>query len=865
MPKQDCLMPIDQPQLKVGAHVLVQLGRELVTDAEQAILECVKNAYDADSPGCLIDIDTKEQAVRVEIAPANRLLDFDKPFETVAVSFIDGNGEPLESSSNELGEEPIKRLLSYQGRLTIEDNGDGLTPEQLQSSWLVVSQSAKRTETGQRKVKTSEGRTPLGDKGLGRLGSMKLGDILLIETATAPSLPIASAQFRWTDCETAQTVDQIPVYLTSEPNTQKFKGTRVSVLGLRDLEDWKRKGRIFEIARSLAKLISPFEATSTFPVKITLNDDEQSLVAITDDVLKQAIASFSFEWRTNEASGKSELVAEARFRKRLFTTTRSRKHEDRTRAVFGKDNGAAFAAYLPGYRRLRGYEEREISLDGSWFIELKQTFKWDELVSSDGVAAEDPGPFNGAFYFFHFDNIDDDNEGAAAGIGVNKELIKSMSGISILRDGFRVRSPGDWLDISASMTSGSTYNMRVDNTVGYFSLSGESNFKLVEKSDREGFVEDAAYRGFFAIARACRKFANDSLENVRRALDDYAREIVVAELDEVTRTSAGSIQFVEDNLRSAREARDAAGDVAARLKAEMDEIKGGDASGSRATERALKIATSAIKAMESVSAKLTNGRAAELDFMRLKQELDDRNERAIALLESAAVGLSARGLAHELRTHLTEIRQRTTALEKSTQKKDFDRVSVLAGLRAIRGSCNAIISAASLIDPMLPRTRSLKEEIDLRTLFESYIKTREITLERAGIATVIRGASRTVRANRSRLIQVVDNLVRNSVYWLRQSELKGSLKKGKQVFIDFTKSGFVLSDNGPGVDTKYEDTLFDMFVTAKPQREGGQGLGLFITERLLEVDGCDIELLADRNEAGRRFRFAVNLKPILKA
>src|SRR6204780_4386270 len=50
----------DDPQLKVGAHVLVQLGSELVTDVEQAILECVKNSYDADSPGCLIDIDTTE-------------------------------------------------------------------------------------------------------------------------------------------------------------------------------------------------------------------------------------------------------------------------------------------------------------------------------------------------------------------------------------------------------------------------------------------------------------------------------------------------------------------------------------------------------------------------------------------------------------------------------------------------------------------------------------------------------------------------------------------------------------------------------------------------------------------------------------
>ena len=37
-----------EAHIKVGAHVLTQLGRELVTDIEQALLECVKNAYDAD-------------------------------------------------------------------------------------------------------------------------------------------------------------------------------------------------------------------------------------------------------------------------------------------------------------------------------------------------------------------------------------------------------------------------------------------------------------------------------------------------------------------------------------------------------------------------------------------------------------------------------------------------------------------------------------------------------------------------------------------------------------------------------------------------------------------------------------------------
>ncbi|WP_204320666.1 hypothetical protein, partial [Klebsiella pneumoniae] len=56
--------------------------------------------------------------------------------------------------------------------------------DQLRSSWLVVSGSVKRGLTGQPKRKTTlQNRTPLGDKGLGRLGTMKIGDILLVETA----------------------------------------------------------------------------------------------------------------------------------------------------------------------------------------------------------------------------------------------------------------------------------------------------------------------------------------------------------------------------------------------------------------------------------------------------------------------------------------------------------------------------------------------------------------------------------------------------------------------------------------------------------------------------------------------------------
>ena len=857
-------------ELKVGAHVLVQLGSELVTDVEQAILECVKNAYDADSPGCKIDIDTRETGSTVEVGAAGKLWGFDKPTETVTVELLDQDGHRLTARPEDDSQE-ISRKLTYTGRITIEDKGDGLEPDQLRSSWLVISRSGKRSEAGGRKAKTQKGRTPLGDKGLGRLGSMKLGDILRIETSTTPAAPLSIAEFRWADCEDARTVDQIPVFIDALPNDARFKGTRVSVLGLRDLPEWRRKDRIAEITRSLARLISPFEATSTFPVGITLDGDDHSLVSVTDELLKRAVAEFEFNWEADPLdAAKHVLVATARFKRSLFTSERSLKNRNRTAAIFGQDGGAGFADFLKTYGRLKPYRDKTIDLEGAWFVELKRTFQWSDMQLDTGAAVVDPGPFSGAFYFFHLDKLGPEEDDiaevdapAAAGVGIQRQLLRDMTGISILRDGFRVRSQGDWLGLSQSMTSGSTYGMRVDNTVGYFALTGEQNYKLVEKSDREGFVEDTAYRGFMQIARACRGFANESLEQVRRALDEhYKRVLASAAQTDGGGSSGGALQALESGLKSTDDARADASRIAADLQTELDRLEREAADGASSADatKALDVANRAVAAMNTVQVRLTESARAGANLVRLRQELDEKDEQTVALFESAAVGLSARGLAHEIRTHLTEIRQRTSAIEKAAQASPSE---VMPHVRAIRASCTAISSAASLIDPLLPRSRSVKETIALRSFVEDFFKSRASTYDRAGIATRITGTGATVRANRPRLTQVLDNLARNSAYWLRRGEATGQAKRPKEIAVELTPSGFILSDSGPGVDPDYEASLFEIFVTAKPDRDVGQGLGLFIVTELLRTDGCEIALLPDRNAEGRRYRFAVNLRPLV--
>jgi signal transduction histidine kinase len=829
-------------ELRVGAHVLVQLGSELVTDVEQALLECVKNAYDADSPGCRISIDTEAAGSLEEVARADALMQFGEPAENVSVHFLNKDGLPLKTPQPD---DPVHRRLDYRGSISIEDGGVGIPFDDLARSWLVISASLKRGNSEGPKRKTPLGRTPLGDKGLGRLGTMKLGDILLVESATSTLGEIASAWFRWADCESARTIDEIPVNLARRPNPTGFKGTRVSILGLHDLDEWKRKGRLNEITRSLARLISPFEAAATFPVVVQLDGGEQSLSLVTDELLARAVADFKFEWQ--RIDGKPVLIAHARIRRRLLASKRTRALRDRTARVFEQDGGAEFAAYLEKSRRLVGFDRTTSDPEGPWFAVIERRFEGADLLWQFERNLENPGPFSGAFYFFHFVGDEDDQAGAASGTGADLNLVRDLAGISILRDGFQVRNRGDWLSLSAGMTSGSTYSMRPENTLGYFALTGEQNFKLVEKSDREGFVDNAAYRGFFAIARACRDFANTALISVRRTLDEYYNELKEKGASEESPSAEGDLARVGSMAAAAHEVSL----LASKLGEEVELLGSAQGGSSDRVQRVLAIAQ---EVLQAASGSLNLGETPSALISRIERELIEGKERSIALVESAAAGLAARGLTHELRTHLAEIRHRVTTMERSGGLGG----STTVHLTAIRRSCAAIAQAAAQVDPMVSRAKEIKDTFDVLSFAKSYFDQRTSILGTSSVSVEVTGEPLFVRMSQSRLLQTLDNLTRNSVFWLSRV----SKSKGRKIQIRTTESGLIFSDSGPGIDPFVEETLFDLFVTTREQDEGGQGLGLFITSELLALDGCGIALLSDRNKGGRRYRFKIDLTAV---
>ena len=126
-------------QFDINPAVVFRLGEELITDAVQALVELVKNSYDADATWVNVAIDTK--------------------------------------GANASG----SRYADAKGMIVVEDNGDGMDEAAVRGGWMMIANSPKRGQKAAGGV-SRRGRTPIGDKGLGRLGSQRLAQNVEIFT-----------------------------------------------------------------------------------------------------------------------------------------------------------------------------------------------------------------------------------------------------------------------------------------------------------------------------------------------------------------------------------------------------------------------------------------------------------------------------------------------------------------------------------------------------------------------------------------------------------------------------------------------------------------------------------------------------------
>lgn len=199
-----------------SASVIHNLGEGLIKDSQTALSELVKNSYDAD-------------ATIVEIE--------------------------------------LKNPNQENGKIIIKDNGEGMSKEEIEKKWMVLSTDNKKLDS----ISPRFGRIRLGEKGIGRFAVDKLGKRLTLVTKKENEPFSLKADFDWEQYNKGNKslveIKNPCKFIEPEPNFHH--GVKLIIRGIRDKWTKQREKNIID---ELCQLVDPEEEEKNFKINFKSSD-----------------------------------------------------------------------------------------------------------------------------------------------------------------------------------------------------------------------------------------------------------------------------------------------------------------------------------------------------------------------------------------------------------------------------------------------------------------------------------------------------------------------------------------------------------------------------------------------------------------
>ena len=835
----------DPLHFEISSRVVWQLGEELVTDEITAVMELVKNGYDADADWVKVSV------------------------------YLDGKDN----------------------RIEIVDNGVGMDDTAIESGWLYISLSSKKQMRQELKRTEEKQRAPLGEKGLGRLSTQKLGYRLEMLTGKKESATGYKVSFNWKDFTENTPLSKVNVTFEEVTKPVNQKGTTLIIRDLRTKNIWDSKG-FSEFVAQVSQLLYPYEDQRKFNVYFFLNGQEQDLSKIGKDLRQAAVGRYEFSFNREVLSVEGKI--------KLSKLQRGLKTEDREayQKMILPDNGFDFYEFLVNQKKNRDFFLQNVEYVGKEgvFVRFKIQHELNSLgglkhIVVDGLPEVDankneeddltkpenmklelanPGAFIGEIDEY---NLESEEFTPKIDVQTNyKKLVQKQIGVRIFRDGFGAKPFGfkgnDWLNLGSGQTSGgSFYGLRPNNVIGFVAISVYENINLVEKTDREGFVDSPYSKNFFRLMEEVVDDINDVNERIRRSWNDYKKDKAA---------ERGNIASYRDSLQRLKKTSQIATEVESPFHALQIELNATANELSKEVNQTLKnplfsqeanlklastlqrikeLPEKAKQIFKEIEKLLPLAKQLKEDATYLEPQIQNLEEQLAQFSELAGLGLTAEALTHELYNILDRISMQTEQVAKNLKASPSTDAAFFLYVENVNTSLKNIRNQINHLAPSLKYNREQKQNIrlgdfgrDLQEHYQARFDNQRIKF-RMEVAEDF-----TISANLGKITQIFDNLILNSEYWLKERH-KTEPNFQAVITMQIADPAVRLFDNGYGVSREVESQIFQPFITTKP-RNVGRGLGLFITQQLVESLGCEVYLLQQRNTNDNRYIFQLNFEPI---
>lgn len=222
-------------------------------------------------------------------------------------------------------------------------------------------------------------------------------------------------------------------------------------------------------------------------------------------------------------------------------------------------------------------------------------------------------------------------------------------------------------------------------------------------------------------------------------------------------------------------------------------------------------------------------------------------------------------MSHEIRTPMNAvIGMAHLLLENDPREDQIDEIQTL------QFAANNLLA---LINDILDFSKAeagkiklVEEQFNLHEFFKNMVRTFEPMSSMKGIKlsyTIENEIPAEVISDKTRLSQVLNNLIGNAVKFTEEGNVSCNLSLGK-VHAENQQAEliFTISDTGIGIPKEMIAKIFDSFTLASAatsRRYGGTGLGLAITKRLIELFDGSVSVESEPDK-GTTFTIKLSLK-----
>jgi len=834
-------------EFTVSARTVRLIGRENVANAEGAIIELVKNTFDADAKNCIVYFDNKYNTPPSELS--NEEFELFSSENKIITQVYHKNLLSSFSLIEKMEKDIEKKITSFfrsKSSLYIIDNGEGMDNEIIRKRWMHIGTDFKLND-----IYTPKGRIRSGAKGIGRFALDRLGDNgemitlpkdtnlgynwkvnwsdfekenAIIGKVTADLFEIEAMNFKESTTATIddQRIKDVIKEIETEDSNHFKNGTILKVTNLRDNWNEKNVRRIF----NSLEILTPPDGQNEFVIHLFSSSHPKEFGKIDNSNFNDFDYKVQAKY-LNDKDKNIEITIERNeidwelLDKNIF------KEEDMMKFPFDSKTlkkksftlNKSLYDFFPGYREELGELADE---------------KFNML-----------GKFEFNFYFL---------KRALSGIDQAKFFQKDISksrrdnwykkfgGIRIFRDSFRVRPFGelnssfyDWLALGerqaispAAVSRKNQWRTRPYNVAGNVHISRIFNLELQDKSSREGLQENETYN-----------LLRDVLLKIIKVFEDDRSTI------------AYNLDLLHTKKNKIREAIDKANKILEQEEKEKEEELKRKKEGKKQKEKEK-------KSKEKIEEEYEYFKKG---FESLQKDKEDYVNKEARLQSLASTGILFTSFAHELATIRNDLDSQIPFLRKYINKLNIDFSTLkkyenpLYWANEIENTDEIIKQWYDFVLNKINRKKHYSKRQSLIKYLNSLTSSWKNLIEGNQIEIILahKVDDEEFKFSEIEFNSIFDNLIVNSVDAFTRVGFNGDKKIDIHITDNEEKYFIDYKDSGPGLIKAYKDSpykILEFNESSKRNKEGeqeGTGVGMYIVKNTINEYKGTLKIYPDSN------------------